>query len=779
MGQSYSLPVETLTEIVESAPEAIFVTDLEGRYVFVNGAAAEVLGVDAGSALGRTASEVAGQEAAGPVGTVDRDVLAPGIPPELDGLMGSADGSRVLAVTKFPIHDESGSESGFCEIATDVTERVRLAKEVDQERQRLQYLLDHAPAYFAICDAEGVLRFLSGHRLDEMDRDPSGVVGRHFEEILKDEPVMLDQTRRALRGESVVGDVERAGRIIERRIAPALDVEGRPGGAIAVGIDVTEHRLVERELLAITEKLDFLMRANPVVIGETNLAGDAVVFVSSNVERVFGYRPTELLGEPAWLEGHSHPDDQAVVRDMLEDAAASADGAGESRFRILHASGGYRWVDVRVHVQRDGDGTATDMLWYSSDVTDWVLAEDERRIAAQRRHHGERLEALGQLAAGVAHDFNNLLTVMLANASLIRLNLTAEPGEEPDPTVSAVRRCAAEIELSATHAAGLARRMLSFGRSDQTEPTIVRLDALIADTATTLRHTVGPQIELSIDVGADCWPVMIDGGEFERGLLNLAANGRDAMAGRGELVIATDNIDLAGPREAPHPDAAPGRYVRLTVTDTGEGMTPEVAERAFEPFFTTKPEGQGAGLGLATVYAAVRSAGGWVGIDSAPGVGTKVSVWLPAVDAAQVTAGANPRSPVPPRRASGGETVLLVDDDEAVLRAGQDILSGYGYTVITASGGPAALAFCAETQQRIDLVLTDIAMPGMSGAELAAQALNLRPNLRIGFMSGYAADVSLDQRELRRAGQLLRKPFGAEELVRTVNSCLEPTGHGR
>jgi nitrogen-specific signal transduction histidine kinase len=373
----------------------------------------------------------------------------------------------------------------------------------------------------------------------------------------------------------------------------------------------------------------------------------------------------------------------------------------------------------------------------------------------------QRLEAVGQLTGGVAHDFNNLLTVVLGNAD--RLAGT-DMGE-------AQRRQALDmLTRAAERGAVLTHQLLAFSRQQPLAPSEVDVNQLVAGLEPMLRRTLGEHIEIAFVRGAELWPAMVDPTQLESALLNLCLNARDAMPRGGRLTLETANVTLDAHYADRHGDVTPGQYTMLAVADTGVGIDPAHLRRVFEPFFTTKEKGKGTGLGLAMVYGTLKQSGGHVDIDSEPGRGTTVKLYLPrAVGPRAMNEPALP--PTGPR--GGTETVLLVEDDEPVRLLASLELRAMGYQVLEATSGAEALRFI-ERGDGIDLLFTDIVMPGgMSGRELADAATARRPGLRVLFTSGYTDDAIVHHGRLDPGVQLLPKPYRRDELARAVRQALE------
>jgi len=392
------------------------------------------------------------------------------------------------------------------------------------------------------------------------------------------------------------------------------------------------------------------------------------------------------------------------------------------------------------------------------------LSERRDAVHAQASLEGQlrqaqRLETVGQLAGGLAHDFNNLLAVILNYAEFVSEQLPE--GE--------MRQDVEEIQRAAKRGADLTRQLLIFARREPNRPELLNVNDVITGVENVLRRTMGEHVEFVKSLASDLPAVRADPGQLEQIFLNLAVNSRDAMPGGGRLLVETAVVDLDATYVEAHHGAAVGRFVRLTVSDTGTGMTPEVAARAFEPFFTTKPTGHGTGLGLATVYGIVTQACGSIRIYSEVGSGTLIAIHLPAVDE-KVTRRPRPTEAAPAKAAD--ETVLVVEDEAPVLLATSRILSANGYTVFAESVPADALALLADTGRRISVLLTDIVMPLMSGIELAKRARELRPELKVLYLSGYSSEMISRQGTLGVGSCVLQKPFTRAELLNEIRETL-------
>jgi nitrogen-specific signal transduction histidine kinase/CheY-like chemotaxis protein len=393
--------------------------------------------------------------------------------------------------------------------------------------------------------------------------------------------------------------------------------------------------------------------------------------------------------------------------------------------------------------------------------------ERRERLQAQ----AQRLESLGQLAGGVAHDFNNLLAVILLYVSFVSEDIAAAAGPDPAGHLESASADLGQIKKAAERAAELTHQLLVFARGGVTRPQVLDLDNVVTEVEEMLRRTIGEHVELVTSLAGDLWPVLADPGQLEQVLVNLAVNARDAMPQGGTLTIDTGNITVDADAIAGGSRARKGRNVRLRVSDTGTGMAADVAQHVFEPFFTTKPDGRGTGLGLATVYGILAQAGGNIQIYSEPGHGTTFVIMLPVTAEAVIPVAEH----VPYQRAPRGETILLVEDEEALREVTRRIFARNGYQVITAANGPEALAIAASHPGEIHLLVTDVVMPHMLGKEVAEKMRLIKPEIKVVFMSGYARPVLASQDRLDPGVALVGKPFSEADLLATAGHVLN--GH--
>jgi two-component system cell cycle sensor histidine kinase/response regulator CckA len=515
-------------------------------------------------------------------------------------------------------------------------------------------------------------------------------------------------------------------------------------------------------------------------VGQAVLATDPtdrVTYMNRAAEALFGRPAADVEGR---LLAELHPGGP-LLHDSPAGREALGDGeAWSAEFDVHRPDGSVVPAFGTVSPLYDDDGRSAGCVTVAVDITERRQTEARLREQEERLELSRKLEAVGKLAGGVAHDFNNLITGM---TGFVELALAALPDDSP------VRADLAQVLRTAERATALTRQLLAFSRRQVLQARVVELNAVVADLVGLLGRVIGDHIVLDTRLAAGPIPVLVDPGQLEQVILNLAVNARDAMPDGGRLAIETAVAELTERDADDRPyEVRPGRYAVLTVRDTGTGIEPAILDRVFEPFFTTKEPGRGTGLGLSTVYGIVKQSDGYVWIRSTPGVGTRVQVYLPLVAGASDGAAARPAGPeraavaaagpdlgggaIHQARLAGSETVLLVEDDDTVRALTRRVLHRHGYRVLEARNGAEALRM-AGPDRAIDLVLTDIVMPELGGRQLVERLRASRPDVPVLLMSGYTEDAAV-RRDIASAGaRFLAKPFTADALARMVRAAID------
>jgi len=541
---------------------------------------------------------------------------------------------------------------------------------------------------------------------------------------------------------------------------PVLDEDGRVAGFVHVMADITERKRAEEALAASEQRYRTLIEG----AGEGILVADADthVFRYANpaICRMLGYSAEELLE----LRVTDLIPEGSLTPETLEALARAEPAWGRSMpmlckdGRVIHADVGTASTEL--------DGRPC-LVGYFTDLTEKTQLEATKdklearkgQLEAQLRQ-AQRMESVGRLAGGVAHDFNNLLSVINGYAESILADLS-----EHDP----MRDDVLEIKGAADRATSLTRQLLAFSRKQHLEPEVLDLNDVVSGIDSMLRRLLGDAIAVVTRLAEGLGSVEADRGQVEQVIMNLAVNARDAMPGGGQLRIRTENADIGPDEVQEQVELAEGPHVMLSVSDSGAGMDRTTLERAFEPFYTTKAKGKGTGLGLSTVYGIVKQSGGHIWVSSQPGRGTTFKICLPRTDATATAQAQAPRDDVE----AGHETVLLVEDDDAVRKLTDRLLRRAGYDVLAAANGGEALLTCERHEGEIHLLLSDVVMPRMSGPELAERLSRLRPQLKALFMSGNVGDAVESHGAPSSGARLLAKPVTAEELLRKVREVLD------
>jgi two-component system, cell cycle sensor histidine kinase and response regulator CckA len=653
--------------------------------------------------------------------------------------------------------DELDAQSA--ELQNALAEGRRVYEQLSEAELKYRSLVEHLPALVYVWNLDSTpayvspyIESLTGYPADAFFEDPGlsmQLIHPSDRQAVQEEWERATGARKPFYMEYRMGTQDRGtiwvrneGRVLTNDDDESLFVQG-------VVLDITREREAGERLRATEARYRTLVEHIPAVTFIDRIDAERTnLYISPQIEQLVGYSPPEWRARQLWFKA-VHPDDVDRVRAQYrrdnEDPTSFA-----VEYRLIARDGRVVWVRQEAFAVAGDDSRPAFWQGVLIDVSEMRDAEAKRRLLEERLLHSQKMEAVGQLAGGIAHDFNNLLAVIQNYASFLMEELADDDPRHAD---------AVDIFRSSQRAAQLVKQLLTFSRREVVDPEIVDLNDILKDIESLLRRTIPESIELDFSMAGQELPVLVDRGQIEQVLMNLTVNARDAMPNGGRLAFAT------------HAPAGEEGIVHLAVSDTGRGMPREVAERIFEPFFTTKPRDAGTGLGLATVYGIVEQSGGTIEVKSQEGAGTTFWIGLPISDGVSAEAGNALPVSTPPRPM--GETVLVAEDERGVREVVQRILSRKGYKVLVASSGPEALEVAARFEDRIDILLTDVVMPQMSGWELAERLRIERTGLKIVYMSGYAEDALAPNTASNPAITFIEKPFSAEALILKLRQVLE------
>jgi PAS domain S-box-containing protein len=769
---------ERYRNILDSMEEAYFEVDLYGKMTFFNTTAVKRLGYANEEVMGMSFRQFVDKENGKKVFVAFRHVFNTGETINgFDWEVINKYGEKIAVESSvILLRDAQGNPAGFRGVVRDITERKQAEQALRESEEKYRTILENMVESYFELDLKGNYTFFNEALCEDQGYSRQELMGMNYRVYTSPEAAkrvyrFFNEIYRTGKPLYVVDHeiIRKDGtkRIIEMSISLLRSLSGEPIGFWGVGRDVTE-RIKAEKAIEESERRYRMIAENMRDAVYTMDLGMHYTYMSPSIARITGYTAEEI--QNISLNEQLTPASYALVEQVLSEELAR-ESSGEPidpdrsitfELEVIHKDGGYVWVEVTATFNRDENGRSTEVLGVARDITERKRAQEEKAKLEGQLLQAQKMESIGRLAGGVAHDFNNMLSVILGYAELIKNRLPAE-----DPLLQDI----VQIEKAARRSRDITAQLLAFSRKQIIEPRLMDLNDLITSDQNTFARLIGEDIDLRFYPGEDLWKIKADPSQIEQILVNLAVNARDAMPNGGKLTIETANIHLNEAYCRDHLGFTPGYYVLLGVSDDGAGMDKETLEYIFEPFFTTKETGKGTGLGLAMVYGIVKQNNGFINVYSEPGQGTTFKIYLQrSMEGVEILEQDNDT-----QVASGSGMILLVEDDDMVRKITTDMLETLGYTVLSTGNPLEALALCKKRDTPIDLVITDVVMPEMSGREIRDSIKVMLPDMKILFMSGYTANVIVHHGVLEHGVHFIQKPFSMNDLGLKVREAIRDT----
>jgi two-component system, cell cycle sensor histidine kinase and response regulator CckA len=750
-------------DVVKTMSDGLVLTDIQGTVTFVNHGFVAMLGYQPEEIIGRLWLDIIPPDHYDMVQEAERR-RADGITDRYEMILQQKSGKKLpVLIDASPRFDKhTGEFGGTLGFVTDITRRKHTETALKKDALRYRLLFEQSPIGVFHFDNDGTIVDCNDLFVNIIGSSRKALVGLNM--LTLPDKKLVRELHQALNGHT--GFYEGVYRSITAEkstpvkvyMSPLLDKDGQSFGCVGIVEDISHQKQAEdavRKNAAMHRK----MLAN---------IGDVIVIIdqdginrykSPNIEKWFGWKPREVVGEVTWK--NIHPDDLEAAQRFFADILQKRGNSGTIECRYRCSDGTYKWIEFTGrNLLHDPD--IQGLLGNYKDISDRKKTEAERESLQTQLIQAQKMESVGRLAGGVAHDFNNMLTVILG--------YTQAAMDQTDPS-GPMHKNLQEVLTAARRSADLTRQLLTFARKQIIAPKVLDLNTTVESMLSMLRRLIGEDIDLTWYPGTGLGSVKADPSQIDQILVNLCVNGKDAIADVGKISIETGAASFDQSYCNDHPGVFPGEFVMMAVKDDGCGMDRHVLANLFEPFYTTKDVGQGTGLGLATVYGIVQQNKGFLTVDSTPGKGSTFTVYLPRHKKAKVSHDASSFLQEP--EATGDETILVVEDEPAILRITCMILERLGYDVLSAGSPDAALALANNHKNTIHLILTDVVMPKMNGRDLAGELKILYPDVRFLFMSGYAADVISLQNLGDKDTGFIQKPFSKNELARKVRKVLD------
>lgn len=752
---------EFIQDIIENSGALIVIKDCEGKNLLVNRKWEEITGLKRDYAVGKTDKELFPEDMARQFRTNDLRVFESGKTIEAEEILETPGGLRYFISIKFPLFDDAGNIIGLCGIITDITERKRTEEALKQSEQKYHSMFHNAQiALFK--------NSLDGKVIDINQRYAEMAGYTTIEACLSEfnpadawvDPMGRVELIRMLRKNGYVKDYETeiirkdGSRIWILFSAKIFPEEGVVEGSI---VEITERKQIEQSLRESETRFKALHNAS---FGGITIHDKGIILeCNKGLSEITGYSQDELIGMDGLLLV-AEESRERVMKNIISGYEKPYEAFGLRKngekypLRLEARNIPYKGKQVRTVEFRD--------------ISETRRAEEERKKLQEQLTQAQKMESVGRLAGGVAHDFNNMLGVILGYTELVL--------ENPD-TPSPIHTHLTEIHHAAKRSMEITRQLLAFARQQTVAPRILDLNETIESMIKMLQRLIGEDIELAWEPEPDLWPVKMDPSQIDQILANFCVNARDAITDVGRVIITTHNTCIGEGNRNEHEGITPGDYVLLTFRDDGCGMTEDVLANLFEPFYTTKDVHEGTGLGLATVYGIVKQNEGFIDVKSKPGNGTVFRIYLPRslMDEDKIEKQPEQAAPVP--KAQKNETILLVEDEPAILTMATIMLKKLGYTVIGSDAPEKAITMAKNHAGDIHLLITDVVMPKMNGRDLAKKLMAVYPGLKCLYMSGYTANVIAPHGVLNEDVQFIQKPFTKLDLGIKIRAVLDQTSH--
>jgi two-component system, cell cycle sensor histidine kinase and response regulator CckA len=760
---------ERYRTILENIEDGYYEVDIAGNVTFCNDSFGRLFGYPKDEMMGMNNRQYTDEENAQKLYQAFNKVYRTREPTKtFDLAVVRKDGTKIFGeVSVSLMTDAKGQPLGFRGIARDITKRKQAEEALWTEKQRFQALTENSPFGMVMIDQDGTFKYMNpkfrelfGYDLTDI---PDGKTW--FRKAYPNSTYRHDVIELWINDLKSFKPGEKRSRIFTvtckdgtEKTINFIPVQLETGENLMACEDITERKRAEEALKKSEVKFQELFNDAPVGYFEYDVEG-RIIDANRTELGMLGYTLEEMIGQPVW----KFIVEEETARQQILEKLAGTKPPGRGVERTYRRKDGTTLpVLIEDRILRDSGGRIIGIRTTIQDISGLKRAEEEMRVLEEQFRQSQKMEAVGRLGGGIAHDFNNLLTVIKGYSQLSLLDL-----KESDPLWGNIQ----EIQKATQRATDLTRQLLAFSRRQILDLKVLDLNILLRDLDKMLRRIIGEDIELVTLLSGDLGRVKIDPGQIEQVIFNLAVNARDAMPSGGKLLIETTNVELDKEYANAHIGVVPGRYVKLSVSDTGIGMSQEVREKVFEPFFTTKDKGKGTGLGLSTVYGIVKQSGGNIWVYSEPGDGTAFKIYLPKVEEELDTLHGRDETEFSPR---GSETVLLVEDEQEVRLLAHRLLSQQGYRVLEATNGVEALHVAQEHGgEKIHLLLTDVVMPQMGGKELADQLKILRPDIKVLYTSGYTDNAIVHQGVLNPGTHFLQKPFSLKTLSHKVREVLD------